>query len=264
MRNARVARAFELQGKRVLDVGCAEGLHALYIAEHADEVVGIDHETDKIDIAQATANALGITNARFVCGDVRDSGTFSALGRFDLVLAWGFIHRISDVFSLLYTLQQLSDTLSLEWRTPALPWMSALSLGYHPPGGDKLDPTNLPVQGANGGAAGHKKIEGEIGFWEPTPGAVISIARRLGYVHHRVLGYGEHLEPERRIVTRRWARHLAETVLRRRRFRELPRTRVHMLIEKKAGSVRMRKIDKNLPVNLPVWDVALARRISET
>jgi SAM-dependent methyltransferase len=102
-RNALVANSFVLRGKRVLDVGCAEGLQSLYLSASADEVWGVDHRASEIDIARATAKALGAQNVRFECGDVRDPELFKKIGVFDLVIAWGFLHRISDVFALFYS-----------------------------------------------------------------------------------------------------------------------------------------------------------------
>ena len=54
IRNALVACGLRLEGKRVLDIGCAEGLHSLYFAGRAAEVVGIDHRQSKILIARPT------------------------------------------------------------------------------------------------------------------------------------------------------------------------------------------------------------------
>lgn len=86
-RNATVARGLNLAGKRVLNVGCAEGLHSLYMAESAEEVISIDHERRRIEGAIATADALAIDNARFYHADIRDPEVYGKLGKFDLAIA---------------------------------------------------------------------------------------------------------------------------------------------------------------------------------
>jgi SAM-dependent methyltransferase len=264
LNNAKVACSFRLEGKRVLDVGCAEGLHALYMSESAEEVVGVDHRRSKISMARNTADALGIQNVTFRCGDVRDQTLLRDLGRFDLVLAWGFLHRVSDIFSLLYTLKDLSDAWSFEWRTPVLPFMSSLSIAYHAPVGPALDPMNIssPVtQGLKGESGSQvKKIEGETGFWEPTPGAIVAIARRLGYAHWRLLGYSTSFVPESTIIERSWKRHLKALRDGTCDMHELPRTRVHMILEKVRNSVL--RDDLSGHVKLPEWDLAIRSRDS--
>jgi SAM-dependent methyltransferase len=260
LKNALLARAFDLTGKRVLDLGCAEGLHSLYMSESAAEVVGVDHRGSKIALAAATAQALGISNVSFRRGDVRDQDFLRELGRFDLVLAWGLLHRVSDVFSLLYTLERLSGAWSLEWRTPVLPFMSSLSLAYHAPVGDALDPMNVPGRGGDGSELGaateRKKIEGATGFWDPTPGAVTAIARRLGYGHATVLGYDDPFVSETAIVEQSWTRHLKKLKSGKRSLYELPSTRVHMIFEKSRDSIRIRDLSGG-EVRLPEWDLAI-------
>jgi SAM-dependent methyltransferase len=189
VRNAAIATSFDLAGKRVLDVGCAEGLHSLYMSMSAKEVVGVDHRQSKIANAKANAKALGVENVSFIVGDTRDDDVFNAIGRFDLVIAWGFLHRVSDIFSLIYSLESLSDALSFEWRSPIIPMMSSLSVAYHSPSGKALDPMNISRRSQSAdGVHDTDKIEGDTGFWEPTPGAVADNLRRLGYRHARMLG----------------------------------------------------------------------------
>ncbi len=251
MRNALVARGFELSGKRVLNVGCGEGLHSLYMAEFADEVVSIDHDEKRIVGAKATANALGIENTKFISADVRDPNIYEKLGRFDLAIAWGFLHRVSDIFSFLYQLEPLSDTLSFEWRTPVVPMMSMQCLAYHYPGGESLDPMN--VKRFSGKNHGNKKVEGETGFWEPTPGAVKAIMQRLRYRFNEILGYGDDLVDESTVIARHWSKYLASTKSGQAKPIKLSTTRVHMISGKSEG-IRIKNKDD---IRFPEWDIAL-------
>ncbi|HEY0292148.1 MAG TPA: methyltransferase domain-containing protein, partial [Hansschlegelia sp.] len=118
-RNAVVASSFDLKGKRVLDVGCSHGLYSLSMARVADEVVGIDHRISKIELGRNTAEKLGIKNVTFDYGDVRDPNLLKKHGKFDLIIAWGFLHRVSDLFSLLYGLEPLSGTIFLNGAPPS-------------------------------------------------------------------------------------------------------------------------------------------------
>ncbi len=248
-----------LAGKRVLDIGCAEGLHSLYMSESAKEVVGIDHRQSVIDRAEANRQLLGISNVTFKCGDVRDRELFGGIERFDLVVAWGLLHRVADVFSFLQSVGPVADAFSLEWRTPVLPFMSRLSLAYHSPIGDALDPMNLEFR-KNGGEGGERaiadseKIEGYTGFWEPTPGAVRTICRRLGFHHIRLLGYGENLKSEFRTVARAWTGQ-AIRKLAGKAVHQIPLARVHMVFEKEPGMIELRD-PFGSDVKLPEWEQA--------
>jgi SAM-dependent methyltransferase len=259
-RNAVIACSFDLAGKRVLDVGCADGLHSLYMANTAREVWGIDHRDSEIQKGKATARALGITNVRFETGDIRDPDLFKDYGKFDLAIAWGFLHRIGDIFSLLYTLEPLADALSLEWRTPVFPMMSSLSLAYHPPGRRALDPMNVnsvaDALGAGKRIADGEKIEGDTAFWEPTPGAIKAIAGRLGYTSQTLIGYGENLMSEAEAIARGWNSHMEKVAAGKASIERLPRQRVHMLFERKPGSITLKNL-KHGAQRIPEWDHAM-------
>ena len=54
--------------RRILDVGCGEGLPALYLAERAGTVVGLDAAPNMIAAARANAGRLGLANASFEVG----------------------------------------------------------------------------------------------------------------------------------------------------------------------------------------------------
>lgn len=55
---------------RVLDIGCGSGLLLPWIADRVDEYVGVDFSAAFIRAANARRAALGVRNARFVCGPV--------------------------------------------------------------------------------------------------------------------------------------------------------------------------------------------------
>jgi SAM-dependent methyltransferase len=72
--------------RRVLDVGCNAGLHALEWARRGVEVVGLDSAPVAIDLARQ--RAAGHPRLRFEVGDLGDLD-LDRLGTFDLVTALG-------------------------------------------------------------------------------------------------------------------------------------------------------------------------------
>jgi SAM-dependent methyltransferase len=68
---------------RILDLGCGFGLFATYFGQTQPlrEIIGIDVNPKRVEMATKVAAALGLEHHRFMVGDVRDvdfSGTFSA------------------------------------------------------------------------------------------------------------------------------------------------------------------------------------------
>src|SRR5512146_495123 len=60
-------------GMRVLDVGCGGGDVAFAVAElvgPAAEIIGFDRADTMVSIAKTRAQALGLTNVRFVQSDI--------------------------------------------------------------------------------------------------------------------------------------------------------------------------------------------------
>lgn len=68
--------------RRILDLGCGTGNHAVLLAQRGYDVVGVDRAADMVTQAQRKAAALGNGHGpRFVQGDVRDvrvEGVFDA------------------------------------------------------------------------------------------------------------------------------------------------------------------------------------------
>lgn len=62
---ARVTKA-----DRVLDLYCGAGFFGLSLASQAQEIVGIEENPQSVEAARASAGASGITNARFLAGDL--------------------------------------------------------------------------------------------------------------------------------------------------------------------------------------------------
>lgn len=92
---ARIGAIARLMGReaappdacRVLELGCAIGGNLLPLAAQfpGSEFVGVDFSPEQIRIAERACAAAGITNARFVCADLRGDQP----ERFDYVIAHG-------------------------------------------------------------------------------------------------------------------------------------------------------------------------------
>jgi len=91
------AKTYELDdlaaGARVLDLGCNTGFIAMRAAESARDVIGVDHASPLIGIAEAVQAFAAVTQCRFEVGDAR---TFADPDSFDLIIA-AAIHGWMDM-----------------------------------------------------------------------------------------------------------------------------------------------------------------------
>lgn len=80
---------------RVLEIGCAEGMNLLPLAERFSRstFVGVDFSPVQVEMAQRAAASARIGNARFVCADLREVQLEA--GGFDYVIAHGVYSWVS-------------------------------------------------------------------------------------------------------------------------------------------------------------------------
>jgi 2-polyprenyl-3-methyl-5-hydroxy-6-metoxy-1,4-benzoquinol methylase len=78
---------------RILDVGCGFGLFAAYFGQTQPgrQIVGIDPNSRRIDLARRVAGALGLTRHEFHVGDVRTAAFDSA---FDAAYVLDVMHHV--------------------------------------------------------------------------------------------------------------------------------------------------------------------------
>ena len=83
-------------GCRVLELGCAEGMNLLPLAERfpRSQFTGVDFSPIQIATAEAARAAAGIVNARLVCADLREFEPEP--GAFDYVIAHGVYSWVTD------------------------------------------------------------------------------------------------------------------------------------------------------------------------
>jgi len=78
---------------RVLEVGCGEGYHAIYLASKGCTVAALDRSSKAIQYAQDHARAAQVPIEFFVMA-ARDLSTLDR--QFDFVFDWRFFHEITD------------------------------------------------------------------------------------------------------------------------------------------------------------------------
>jgi SAM-dependent methyltransferase len=110
--------------RRVLDVGCNAGLHALEWARRGAEVVGID--SAPVAIALARQRAAGRPGVTFQVLDLADAASWARLGRFDLVTALGGVFNCIPRLALVPAFSRIAGVLTPDgdFVFDALRWLS--------------------------------------------------------------------------------------------------------------------------------------------
>jgi SAM-dependent methyltransferase len=84
-----------LAGKRVLDLACGEGGHAIQFAKKGARVLGVEGRKLYVDRARFAAEATGQSaNIEIVQGDVRKLP--ADIGKFDVVVFSGILHHLAQ------------------------------------------------------------------------------------------------------------------------------------------------------------------------
>ena len=82
----------DVNGKKILDVGCGSGLYAIYLAKAGADVTGIDFSSNMIALAENNARAEGV-GARFMHQDFL---SFEPGTHFDHVLLIGVFDYVRE------------------------------------------------------------------------------------------------------------------------------------------------------------------------
>jgi SAM-dependent methyltransferase len=91
----------DLQGSRVLDVGCLEGGYTVAFARlGAREAVGLEIRETNLRRCRFLEDHLRLPNVRFVRDDAREIAA-ERLGSFDVVFASGILYHLEDPFDFL-------------------------------------------------------------------------------------------------------------------------------------------------------------------
>jgi SAM-dependent methyltransferase len=96
-----------VEGLRVLDLACLEGLFAIEFARHNAQCLGIEGREANIEKARFAKMALSLDNLELAQDDVRNLSA-GKYGRFDVVLCLGLLYHL-DVPDLFYFVERLSE-----------------------------------------------------------------------------------------------------------------------------------------------------------
>src|SRR5208337_2231820 len=89
-----------IEGKKILEVGCGRGATLLEFAKRGGNVTGLDYSEEALATCRELANRNGMEGrARFVDGDARDLPFPSE--SFDFVFSVGLIEHIEDPSGIL-------------------------------------------------------------------------------------------------------------------------------------------------------------------
>lgn len=92
--------ANRLKGKKVLEIGCGDGLNALIMATLGADVIANDISTESEKIIYECANTLQLTNIQAVSGDFVDL-SFEKYS-FDFVVGKAFLHHLTHETESIY------------------------------------------------------------------------------------------------------------------------------------------------------------------
>jgi SAM-dependent methyltransferase len=103
-----------VEGLRILDLACFEGLYAIEFARHKARCLGIEGRKANIEKARFAKEVLSLDNLEFIQDDVRDLSA-ERYGRFDVVLCLGLLYHldVADVFSFVERLGEVSQRICI-------------------------------------------------------------------------------------------------------------------------------------------------------
>lgn len=83
-------------GDTAIDLGCGTGANTVFLAEHGWDTVGVDFSAKATEKAEARARDAGLTNVRFVNGDLSAASIKGAEGPFDFLLDYGTLDDLQE------------------------------------------------------------------------------------------------------------------------------------------------------------------------
>ena len=144
----------DLSGRRVLDIGSAEGFFAIELARRGARVVAVDSNPKMLERLKFAVDVLHLSDkieARIGTAEMLDTSE-----RYDAVLCLGLLYHLQSPFTLLQKLSKLSDTIYLE---------SAIERGERP-----YLYFKLPHQGDN-----------KVPKWFPTRVCIVEMLKYSGF-----------------------------------------------------------------------------------
>jgi len=103
-----------VEGLRILDLACLEGLYAIEFARHNASCLGIEGRRANIEKARFAKQVLQLDNLDFAQDDVRNLSV-EKYGRFDVVLCLGLLYHLDapDVFPFIERLSEVCGRICI-------------------------------------------------------------------------------------------------------------------------------------------------------
>ena len=120
-----------LEGVRLLDLACHEGIYAIEFARHGANVLGIEGRQAHIEKAMFVKDILCLSNVDFVQDDVRNLSK-DKYGSFDIVLCLGILYHLEvpDVFRFIECIGEVcGDIAVIDTRIAPGPTLSYVYKG---------------------------------------------------------------------------------------------------------------------------------------
>ena len=96
--------AFDVVGKKILDVGCGTGRHTIRLAQAGAEVTGVDFSDKMLAVARKKAEGLQV---RFVQADLRSIPIDES---FDMVTCNLVLNHVEDLHAAIREISRLAKT----------------------------------------------------------------------------------------------------------------------------------------------------------
>ena len=187
LKKTKVIQSLNLQGKDVLDVGCAEGMFSFYMSAAGAHVTGIEINEKRLEKAEFIQKQLKIESVKFTLFDAESPNSWDSLAeKYDIGFCFSVLHRVSDPFNLIAQLSSKCETLVFEWKAPEGFLSNNISMAFHEVEG-KMDPRNIKSRSALTSDIAIMDTGEEKPYWCPTIGAIKEISSSFGYDNFKVI-----------------------------------------------------------------------------
>jgi 2-polyprenyl-3-methyl-5-hydroxy-6-metoxy-1,4-benzoquinol methylase len=120
----------QVQGRRLLDVGCGAGRYAIELAGRGAQVTGIDFSDEMLTMAKVRASEAELEgSADFVSADFIDWASHTD-ARFDTAIAMGVLDYVEDAESFVAMMAQRADEVIISFPSPTPVRMPLRKLRY--------------------------------------------------------------------------------------------------------------------------------------